>query len=1179
MARRVLLFFFLLTFLSGIVVAQTAPRLFFSDLDSGPKTGGENNQGVYVCVFGVNFGGTRGTSTISVGGVAASNYAYWGPSGTSGPAGEKACFQMGSTTPAGPATVTLTVGGVQSNALPFTVRTTGSIYCIDSVGGSDSNNGKFTTDAPPGGGCKATLTAGYALIKPGDTAYVKSGIYQTNGYGNAILYLNGSGTAGNPKALVGYPGSSSTIGFDQNDTYTYGIRGNGGLYGCDYHTIANLQTIHAGAAQDQTKGDAAGQAIAMNGCSHVRVVGNRLTNPFQNNQESAMGGSAQLTYPTVYEHAFNAYLGNEVFNTGTSVPARVTNYAGEPYTITATSNTMLIAVDGGTPETIVLNTCSGCTIASVVADLNSKLTGATAYNLSNALIKITSNNNLGASGSIVLSPVTNSAYTALAFGAGTYYGGAQKQTHSVYFGTNSHDIEAGWNHIHNNNGCRGFQMHSSPLYTQVGSADPTGITMYNMAIHDNYIHDTACDAINFASVDPSLGYVRAYNNVIWHVGTGLNQTREGGMSAVYVAHLANKMFQTANTGCTFSTSGALVTGSAQCHFTSELQPGWSICQGDFGTDTCVAYSATIASIVDDTHMTLVPIPAPYNRFFVITPQSCDSAGTCNNLGLYFRKTGIGSVEVYNNTIYDAGVSTWFFGQSTGAFCRDGGAAALMIKAVNNAVFQLASESYVQPNGCIAATSSVPTGYFYDTTSTNNILFSNGTPIGGIPFFTQHNIQSNPLFTNVAANDFSLQASSPAINNGVDTTNAVPRDIRGLTRPPNGVDIGAYEYTIDEIPPVVSISAPTAGGYSGTITLTASCTDNLAVSTMQFLVDDTAFGTVFNGAGSHTSSLNTDTLTSGAHTIGAICTDSNGNTGAAVPVPITVRAADSVPPVVVMTSPSGGTYSSTLTLSGNCTDNVAVQTFQFTVDGANFGTSFSGGGAQSISLNAGSLTGGTHQLGATCRDTSGNISTAVPINITVVQKSGGGSSNDFTFAIQTGTAATATIAAGATATFAFSLQQSAAGTNNITLSCSGLPSGATCSATPNPVALTTTGITPATIAISTQARPNASLANPGSKFWARATDRFHKLAFTAVLSFLPIGGFVFIGWSQRRRSVVIVVVVLLMLLMLVGCGGGAGGNTTSKSQSAPGTPAGTYKVTVTATAGTVTHTVDVTVTVN
>ncbi len=55
-------------------IAIAAPAIFFSDLDSGPKTGGENNKGVYITIWGKGFGASRGTATVSVGGGQVDNY-------------------------------------------------------------------------------------------------------------------------------------------------------------------------------------------------------------------------------------------------------------------------------------------------------------------------------------------------------------------------------------------------------------------------------------------------------------------------------------------------------------------------------------------------------------------------------------------------------------------------------------------------------------------------------------------------------------------------------------------------------------------------------------------------------------------------------------------------------------------------------------------------------------------------------------------------------------------------------------------------------------------------------------------------------------------------------------------------------------------------------------------------
>jgi hypothetical protein len=48
----------------------------------------------------------------------------------------------------------------------------------------------------------------------------------------------------------------------------------------------------------------------------------------------------------------------------------------------------------------------------------------------------------------------------------------------------------------------------------------TGFNQFDIHVHDNLVYNSVCDGINFATVDPSKGPVEAYNNVIYHVGTG-----------------------------------------------------------------------------------------------------------------------------------------------------------------------------------------------------------------------------------------------------------------------------------------------------------------------------------------------------------------------------------------------------------------------------------------------------------------------------------------------------------------------------------------------------------------------------------------------------------------------------------------------------------------------------------
>ena len=85
----------------------------------------------------------------------------------------------------------------------------------------------------------------------------------------------------------------------------------------------------------------------------------------------------------------------------------------------------------------------------------------------------------------------------------------------------------------------------------------------------------------------------------------------------------------------------------------------------------------------------------------------------------------------------------------------------------------------------------------NTSVRNNIVYGNIGPaisIGSSGTLLSNNLVGiNPKFMNAAANDFRLQASSPAINTGV-TLSEVRMDYARVPRPQGGsYDIGGYEY--------------------------------------------------------------------------------------------------------------------------------------------------------------------------------------------------------------------------------------------------------------------------------------------------------------------------------------------------------------------------------------------------
>src|SRR4029077_7961455 len=115
----------IMLFTAALAFAQAAPpRIFFSDLESGPNTGGQNSKGAWITIWGKGFGATQGTSTVTIGSGAADNYPLWSDG--------RIIFQLGANARTG--NIVVNVPGVgSSNGLAFTVRA-GNIFFVAPAG-------------------------------------------------------------------------------------------------------------------------------------------------------------------------------------------------------------------------------------------------------------------------------------------------------------------------------------------------------------------------------------------------------------------------------------------------------------------------------------------------------------------------------------------------------------------------------------------------------------------------------------------------------------------------------------------------------------------------------------------------------------------------------------------------------------------------------------------------------------------------------------------------------------------------------------------------------------------------------------------------------------------------------------------------------------------------------------
>jgi hypothetical protein len=216
----------LLALTGGAGQAATAPLVLYTDLVSGPNTGGENDQGVYLSVFGTGFGSPAGlgaATRLLIDHVEVASYRFLGPS-KGRPEIQQLTVQIGALghpTPGTALPIEVVVDGVASNAdLSFIVNP-GRILFVDNVHGDDASAVIGDIRHPYRHVQTADLAAAaWGQVRAGDVMVMRgTGTAWTDlGYENYFLRFrdrSGSaptGAAGSGAiALMGYPGEDVFI--------------------------------------------------------------------------------------------------------------------------------------------------------------------------------------------------------------------------------------------------------------------------------------------------------------------------------------------------------------------------------------------------------------------------------------------------------------------------------------------------------------------------------------------------------------------------------------------------------------------------------------------------------------------------------------------------------------------------------------------------------------------------------------------------------------------------------------------------------------------------------------------------------------------------------------------------------------------------------------------------------
>ena len=285
----------LFTFFFALPVFAAAPVCLFSDVASGPAMGGEGGNGIYLNIYGMNFGSTQGRSIVTVNGTPVAQYLYWGAD----PTGDRQQIgvQVAAATTGTGSIVVTTPEGSCSN-LSFAVRT-GKIWFIgpsvdNSTPGTCATmeaansystpwgltNYASTTESNYNYTTMRTPFTYYHCMSPGDTLVFLNGVnypyFDGRGWHSSLTLDSNSTTSSTFMTVMARPGATAALGGE--GWAMAGIR-NAGI---GYSIYSGLTLTGSGAN---------GMGLAMS--ANDRAVGNTIHCPSCWGPTGAMiGGTA-----------------------------------------------------------------------------------------------------------------------------------------------------------------------------------------------------------------------------------------------------------------------------------------------------------------------------------------------------------------------------------------------------------------------------------------------------------------------------------------------------------------------------------------------------------------------------------------------------------------------------------------------------------------------------------------------------------------------------------------------------------------------------------------------------------------------------------------------------------------------------------------------------------------------
>ncbi len=289
------------------------------------------------------------------------------------------------------------------------------------------------------------------------------------------------------------------------------------------------------------------------------------------------------------------------------------------------------------------------------------------------------------------------------------------------------------------------------------------------------------------------------------------------------------------------------------------------------------------------------------------------------------------------------------------------------------------------------------------------------------------------------------------------------------------------------------------------------------------------------------------------------------------------SASASPANLTFTGQLVGTTSDAQLVTLNNSGNMALAVSKVAVSGDfnqtnNCGSSVAAGGTCTINITFAPKSGGSVTGSLTITDNNnGTAGSTQSITLS-------GTGMDFSVAAASGSSTTASVTPGQAATYKLALGGLGGLSEAINFTCTGAPSEATCSISPNP-ATPGTSATNITVSVTTTATstllPRAL--PPSFPTFPAPRGMLLLIFFLLCVATVTIAR-ARVGSTRRSAPLLILAAGLLLTLLIAGCGGG-GGSTPNNA----GTPAGNYTLTVTGTTGSgaaaLSHSVTVTLNVS